>query len=900
MQLSSEQVAAVRRTGQDVCCVAGPGSGKTRVLVERFAWLVEQGADAASILAITFTDKAATEIKSRLVERFRGDPERRQAVESAPVSTIHGFCRGLLNEHAIAAGLDPAFSVLDARQADELEIAAMESVLDRFAADRRTEFAALAEAWPADDMAHALRGVYESLRMGGGARQALRTLPRFDPDAALAELQETVAEMVASSPPPRTDTQRRRLGNALEWLGRSAGTPALEWLRGFPLEGRTFKAGHPMQDGLARAKALLVAAVRVAVAAGYESERALAREALIEFEAEYARAKRQRGVLDFADLEEQALALLEARGDIRAATAERYEAILMDELQDTNPVQWRILDRVRRPGRFFAVGDVNQSIYGFRHAVPEQFVAYQQSVEAAGGALDRLEDNYRSRQGILAAVEAVTVRTPCAGVRPHELKPARPFPAPPGPQVELIRVEEGDEPLWIAHRLRELYGTHPLGAEARPARYSDMAVLARTTTQFDAIEAALGRYGIPCVLNRGRNFFDEPEIVDLTNWLRVLENPADEIALFALLRSPFFAIPDEDLMRGRLRGRMAPEWAREKIAAARRWRAEIPVSQTLARLIDECGYLDQARALARANVEKFFVLLDELDARTPGDLAGHLKQIDDLRAGGEETNAPALELGDAVRVMSIHGSKGLEFPIVALVSLGRGSRGFTDSISWTRQTGLGMRWRAADNGESVPDPALVAAGELTAAREREEEDRLLYVAMTRAEELLLLCWTHSTHARSPWPGMLERGLELTWPANFDEPLDTPLSSAVRRTGEPPVLEPASAETSGVQLREVDAGEPEASASPAVAVTALATFALCPRRYYLQTLVGWPRAEAAGSSGAVLGTEVHELLGGLRDSASDEAHELAAVFYSQRPGAPDGECRARRTRVRFHG
>ena len=440
MELSREQSAAVLRSGQDVCSVAGPGSGKTRVLVERFAYLVEQGAEAASILAITFTDKAATEIKARLVERFRGDPVRRRAVESAPVSTIHGFCRGLLAEHAIAAGLDPAFTVLDARQAEALQVASMEAVLDRLAARRREEFAALAETWSgADEMAANLRGVYESLRMGGGARAALGELPRFDVAAALDELYQAVSEMLAASPPGTSEPQRRRLDNGRQWLGRRDAVAPLEWLDRFSLDAKGLKPGHPIADGIGRARALREAAVRAVVGEMAAGPRALARQALLDFEDEYALGKRQRGVLDFADLEEKALALLENDAAIGAATAERYAAILMDELQDTNPVQWRILDRVRRPGRFFAVGDVNQSIYGFRHAAPEQFVAYQESVARAGGVLDRLEDNYRSRAGILAAVEAITVRTPCAGVREHELKPVRAFSPGRGP------VRGGDE-----------------------------------------------------------------------------------------------------------------------------------------------------------------------------------------------------------------------------------------------------------------------------------------------------------------------------------------------------------------------------------------------------------------------------------------------------------------------
>src|SRR5438876_2832350 len=125
--MTPAQQEAVRRTGQDVCVVAGPGSGKTRVLIERFAWLVEErGVDPARILAITFTEKAATEIKERLIERFLANPARREAIERAWVSTIDGFCARLLREHAIAAGLPPDFSVLDQPVAERLKREAAE------------------------------------------------------------------------------------------------------------------------------------------------------------------------------------------------------------------------------------------------------------------------------------------------------------------------------------------------------------------------------------------------------------------------------------------------------------------------------------------------------------------------------------------------------------------------------------------------------------------------------------------------------------------------------------------------------------------------------------------------------------------------------------------------------
>lgn len=885
MELSREQIAAVTRSGQDACCVAGPGSGKTTVLVERFAWLVEQGYDPQKILAITFTDKAATQIKARLVKSYEKDRNRRRAVERAPVSTIHAFCLGVLRENAVAAGIDPAFVVLDEREAEAAQAAAMETVLDRLAAERQPEFAACVEAWPAGDMASALRSVYESLRMGGGAKQALSRLARFDARIDLDAAAEELREILDSSPPPKSEAQRKRIAAGREWLASRASLAPMEWLDSFSLDRRSFAEGHPIHDGLDRVKMKIAAALRAVAGEMFEAQRALLREALLDFDDEYRRRKRALAALDFDDLEEFALALLEGDSQLRRDTQERYEAILMDELQDTNPVQWKILDCVRRPGRFFAVGDINQSIYGFRHAVPEQFSAYEQAVAAAGGAVDRLERNYRSRRGILETVEAITVTQPRAGIATHRLIPGRELPAAPGPFVEVQRVEgkeNGEEEMWIARWLRELHGA-PVGEPPRPARFSDMAVLARSATSFDALEEALERFGIPCVVTRGRNFFEAPEALDLTNWLRVMENPKNEIALMGLLRSPFFGVPDEELMRMRMGGGLAPAEAMERIAAARRLREEIPADRILARQLDETGYLASLHPRARANVEKFLRLVRELDAAAPGDLTGHLRLIGDLRTTGKEPHAPEVEARDAVQILTIHSAKGLEFPIVALASLHRGTGGFDAPIRWSRQFGLGLRWRLADREETIADPAYEAIGSETGRREDCEEDRLLYVAMTRAEERLLLSWTNAPRARSPWPALVERGLGIKWAASPGEPFEVSGVRVTAREGAPEILERVAAEAGGDAVRiEPLAETPQASAG--ISVTALSTFDACPRRYFLQSVLRWPQPEATGMGGAMaLGSEVHEFLGGLREEVSAEARELAGAFESSELG-----------------
>jgi ATP-dependent exoDNAse (exonuclease V) beta subunit len=865
--------------------VAGPGSGKTTVLVERFAWLISSGLSPSAILAITFTEKAATEIKTRLVARYHEDAARRREVERATVCTIHAFCNGLLQEHAVAAGIDPRFRVMDAREAGIAHAAAMEAVLNCLALERREEFRALADVWPADDPAAALRSIHEALRMAGGARQALRRLPVFDPEGELDSVAAAVRQMLEQSPPPATDPQRRRLDGGWDWLGRRAAAEPLAWLAQFAMDRKGLKPGHPVYEDLPRVKAMLEQARRSVVGSMFLSQRALAVEALIEFESEYTQAKRAASALDFEDLQELTLALLEKDSEIRRQTSERYDAILMDELQDTNPVQWRILNLVRRPGRFFAVGDVNQSIFGFRYAAPEQFEAFQQSVAEAGGEIDRLQHNYRSRPEILRAVEAITTRPSCPGVTPHQLISARDYPPGAGPFVEIQRIESDDdqaEALWIAHRLRELHGTLLVGDPPRPATFGDMAILARTKAPFEALESALQLAGIPCSMDRGKNFFLEQEILDLTNCLRVLANPADEIGLFGLLRSPLFGVSDDELLSIRRdKDKLAPPAALARIARLREFRGELPTDRILARFLDETGFLWVLDVKGLANVDKFLHLMRSLDEAGHVTLEAKLLFIEQQRDSGREPNAPQVEASDAVQILTVHSAKGLEFPVVVMAGMQRGSGGMTQPIGWSPGAGLGMSWRLPNTSENVQDPALAAHISETNRREDDEEDRLLYVGMTRAEELLILSWKDAKRPMSRWPAQVEGGLQIQWPGEGQSVQAGGLRVS-RLNGVPERLAPvAVAKTQGtvVDTRPLPVS-PESSAS--ITVSALAAFVDCPRRYYLQHFIGWPQPErrsegASPGGGKALGTEVHEYLGGLREEVSAEARALAQRF-----------------------
>lgn len=879
LPLNPQQQAAVEREHQDVCVVAGPGSGKTRVLVERFAWLAGKGADPERILAITFTEKAATELKERLAARFQSEPEKRRKIEHAQISTIHGFCHAILREHALAAGLDPQFELLDDLEAASLRNEAIQEALDEAARQCSQEFLRLAEVWPAARMDESLLAAYDAMRAAGKINETLKGA--LDADGLIAGLTAQFRTHLANAAAfnkPTTDARKRRLVVIEALLERLDTLTVPEIAAEFAEVKLTGERDAQLKAEIELARGLMDELKGAWVLKRFLPQRELLLEILRHFH-DLARQKRRfSGLLDFSDLEEYTLELLRNNETIRRSITERFEHILMDELQDTNPIQWEILSLIRQPGRFFAVGDVNQSIYSFRHAEPQLFRDYERSVAGRGWIVDRLEDNYRTRGEILDAVSRILVSPSQAGIEPHALHAAAAYPPAPGPCVEILCADRATDPdtdvmLWLAARLRELYGS-PL-AGGQPARFDDMAVFVRNSSSFAAVENALRRFSIPYVVAGGKSFFDAIEAVDVLNALRVLARPEDDIALFALLRSPFFGRSDEELLLNRVRIKtLASKEDSSFLARMRESLTAQPASLVLARLIDETGYCSRLSASELANVEKLLSLIDHAERRLGRDVEALLGHIESLQDASSEAHAPALEAGDAVRLMTIHKAKGLEFPIVAIADLQKGERSRTEAALYHPECGLGFRW-LVENGKPIDDLFMARASEKLKQKNALERNRLLYVALTRAKERLILSFTQTARP-GPWPGLALRGLGLEIPAEPNTQCRSDLAVLTLVSGDPEIPEAPILQTPFAPL-ELDPLSPPRQAPAEIAVTALANFAQCPRRYLLDAALHWPLSPGGGEGAMALGTEVHEFLAGLRTDVSEEARQLAQAF-----------------------
>jgi ATP-dependent exoDNAse (exonuclease V) beta subunit len=385
--VNGEQRAAVDATGR-VFVSAGAGTGKTKVLVERFVRAVcDDGFDVTSLLVITYTKRAAGElrsrIRSRLLELGRADLARE--LDGAWISTIHGFCNRLLKTYPLAAGLDPRFRELDEAQGSVLRGEAFEAALAEFCSDGDPERLRLLATYGAKGLRRMLTGVYGTLR-SAGRELVLELGERPNLDDALARLEDAARCLVEDA--AATDTQRAVAAQALAF---DASEPE-----------RLLDLGGVKARG-ERAATYVEAITAVEQAALDEvasRDRELLQDLLNRFAAQYQVAKDRESVLDFEDLQLRARDLLRSNEDVRAREQLRFRSVMVDEFQDTNRLQCEVIDLVAQHADVFFVGDEFQSIYGFRHADVQVF----RDRRAAAPNVLPLRQNYRSRPEVLAVV----------------------------------------------------------------------------------------------------------------------------------------------------------------------------------------------------------------------------------------------------------------------------------------------------------------------------------------------------------------------------------------------------------------------------------------------------------------------------------------------------------------
>ena len=825
LALEGEQLAAVRAREHTVALSAGAGSGKTTVLVERFLDLVlSDGVSPLGILAITFTERAAAEMKERIVRRFeeRGDDANRRRADSAYISTIHGFCARLLRENPLAAGVDIAFDVVDDLRlglfldeelerlyADEWFLSVMDTLPKRFGSDRPRLFELICDCvFGAREFGKGV-AAEEGFTVEEHVAAAMRRLDAYcraewaGACEALAIIGDEVRGLAVSGP-ARMKAHQRLCELLTELAEIDAVDPA--WARAF-CEVTSFTAGVKDVEARAAIKRVLDPA-RATIKALADFDRAaqeeLERESIAplkagihararELRGRYEQFKLQQSLLDFEDLQRIALRLLD-RPEVRAEYADRFRHVLLDEAQDTNEVQKAIVDKLRGGDgqELFAVGDVKQAIYGFRGADVTLFQGIHR--DAGAGRLS-LRDNYRSRPQILDFVNAAGRALWADGsLEFEELLPKLDYRPSAGatPHVELLlveklkvvdprtgkeRTEEGDvlrerEALAIADRVRRMVeggeGSPPLevydksAKSYRAARYGDVAVLCSRRTHFAVYERAFWDLGVPVVADGGRGFFSGREIQDVLNALRAVANPLDDVALVAALRSPLFGWSDADLVRLRLAagrralwravaggfvpvGESADPHAHDVIETLRRLAPMLAPASLVTALLQRTAY--EASLLrtprGRAAVANLTKLVEF--ARRSGEVDGpslrrflHRAELAQHHLAREQDAPVAAEGDDVVLLGTIHGAKGLEWPVVVLAGLDADFARADSGSFYAAEDGLLVVEPLDEEGDALKPTSHRPVRALQKARDEQEARRLFYVALTRTREHLQL------------------------------------------------------------------------------------------------------------------------------------------------------------------
>lgn len=878
---TEQQAKAIQTHDKNLIVVAGAGSGKTRVLVERYLNLLEKNSTwpLNALVAITFTREAALEMRNRvrrelenrlhratIVEESRRWSDLLSQMDSARIDTIHGLCATILRANAAEAGIDPRFEVLEPIDGAALLTDVINAVLRNLVNDADDDTAALfaeydmrsirdvlsnpdilaAELDDLPDNPDALyqrwaqdwQTNYEITRARFRQDSTLKAAWGWSPpawpikDDKLMDVYDTLdsyweeffeADIATSQQHLSQMLQAINLrgGSAANWGGKDILDEAKENLRIIRERLTDFRTtvDEPPNHIDKRACEMLVRWYRLIrqVREAYQAEKATF------------------GYLDFNDLEARTAALLNNVDTVR----QRYQGVefkrlLVDEFQDTNDSQWKIvtsLANIHDDHAMFVVGDQKQSIYGFRGADVSVFDEARQLIGTRlpnGGEIP-LSVSFRSHPGLIEAFNKlfaqILIRNENSPVAKYEIAFDHNMDASRRPldetakqhygAVELLllqndggissdrmRLWEGYE---IAQRLKKLHDSKaPIFAQAdengdiyRPFDYGDAAILFQSTTHINVYEDVFKALDIPFVTIAGRGYYNRQEVWDMLNLLKALHNPTDNLSLAAALRSPMFGFCDEMLLAlRRLRVESAekssimPLWdglsveeippldetqmarvrfARDTLYELRALAGRVTISELLRRSLSKTGYLAVLTGLPggarlRRNVEK---LIDIAEASGKITLGAFSHYLDDLTSREVREGEATLDTTGAVRLMTVHASKGLEFPVVVLVDAGRQLRDRDyDVLLYDR---AGKRYvckvYAEDERKHVDSYPYRHSKMLKQLREEAEHKRLLYVAATRARDMLLVVGsvrikTDGSWGSSGWLKNILSALEL--------------------------------------------------------------------------------------------------------------------------------------------
>lgn len=796
--LTPDQERAALAEGS-VAVVAGAGTGKTHMLAYRYLHHLRQGLSPLGIVAVTFTERAADELRARIrreVAAATDLPDHTRLVaelEAAQISTVHALAARICRDHPERAGVPAAFEIQDE----------LEGVLDQ--AERlETTLAALPpEVYDVLPYTQLKAVIVEMLRDPLRAGHALAHAPERWPELVARARQEATERLTSQETwQDACDAVRAYSGTAGDVLeeARKTAEAGIASLAAGDLEGavellstmKTGKVGKPGNwpgGGLDEVREALRALKTCLKPTRAYDKRELGLLTLAlgpvddelenvlsvlrsSFTAVYEALKQtrlERRQLDFADLEVHALHALEYP-EVRAHYRSRWRAVLVDEFQDTNPVQAEILAKLSEAATLTVVGDEKQSIYGFRGAEAAIFRSVRNQIIAAGGSEVVLAESFRTHAELLEPINGCFA--PIFGEAYSTLTPYRKAPPNDGPHFEAfaITLREGEKAarrLCLVHEARELATRiktlvddetpiyDPRTQSTRPLGPGDVAVLTRTWRTLDVFNEIFPAVGLPVVHTGGGNLLDTREAKDSMVLLQVLAEPEDDLSLVALLRSPYFAVSDPALYKLKQQKDKGELWwdvlGRSEDEAARR-------AATILRRLYEASQHHRATRLLQiadratgytavisnlpgaerrlADYRGFVALVRKLEGGL-GDVFSVSRRLRRLHLAEAKVERPKLQGLDAVSLMTLHAAKGLEWPFVVVADLDYDNKGGKTAVLVDSE--LGVALKLGDEEGLLQTPALYKLLEQQNKRREEEElSRLMYVGLTRSRDRLLL------------------------------------------------------------------------------------------------------------------------------------------------------------------
>lgn len=914
-----------------VAVTAGAGTGKTAMLAARFVHhVVNDGWSPIEIAAVTFTEKAAAELRSRIREQLTKaiGEERAAEVDAAQISTIHALAARICKDFYDLNGLAPDFEMLDETDAEILIANWFDEIL---ATSDPMIIAELGYTW--------IRDTLRELLADPPAAETALWIDEDDYRNAIFQAQQKAITQLVRSDCWKTSYKgldenlgkdgdklkqhRDDVYNAMCDIANGKNIQAaVEKIRGAKINvGSAANWNGSIQDVKDCIRSMRDALNEKGEYADICLEygdvehqmymkQCKLRHVFLYVSQELQLRKRERRLMDFSDLEHYALQALQ-NSATREHYVKRWKAILVDEFQDTNTVQEKLLELLSQGGtRLTIVGDGKQSIYGFRRADPRVFERFRRKINN-DVVLDK---TFRTHEGLVRPMNTVFEHILADMHQPLEAERKRyPHSAPFIESHSFV-----DDNFDIGH-LRSVEGQYIAGEitrlvaqkvliwdksinDHRPVRPGDIAIISRTRAPLDIYIEHLLAAGIPAVNTGGGYLLETSVAKDLMMLIRFCSDTTDDIALVALLRGPFFGVDDITLYEmsrqrqdneswWKLTERQAPsieiiQRPFHVLSAILSASKREPVER-LAEIADELtGYTAVISNLKQGERRMtdwfgFIALLRKFASLGRSDVFGADRYLKDMIAAESSIPRPPVEAGDAVSLMTIHAAKGLEWPVVFVPNLSADKQNDSNNICFDAEMGVGFKvtLKNEDGKYATYQPAMLNMIRAKKKRdEQEEANRILYVAMTRARDRLYVtsAGKESRDFATLIPGLEAAKIEIQRHDATFQPQHAP-SIELKNEKRTDFIEQLS---------------PVAPHFDAVAVTGLVDYSICPRRFKFKYVDGHPGVgEGVSANARLVGTLTHtaleldlfspDALRPFADGANDEllqqAVDLALAF-----------------------